>query len=162
MPMKLHFVASRFGFLYVYAMLREREIQFREQVRSKIQFWNEPERAEKFNFGTSRSEPKRAGTSRNEPKRAETLSPFASRVMAQVYQIHPCCVNTYYNPATHFRLICRHPFRDHLWNSWIPVFFGQDHALCGLYMHTPSCTDSWHIMLLPEKTGMTLAAHCGV
>jgi len=23
-------------------MLRQREIQFREQVRSKIQFWNEP------------------------------------------------------------------------------------------------------------------------
>jgi hypothetical protein len=68
--MKLYFVASRFCFLYVYAMLREREIQFREQVRSKIQFWNEP-RDE-----TSRGEPERAGVSRNEPN-CSPLSPPA-------------------------------------------------------------------------------------
>ena len=40
----VRFPARLFCFLYPYAMLGECEIQFRKQVRSKIQFWNEHRR----------------------------------------------------------------------------------------------------------------------
>ena len=40
--MKLYFITSKFGILHTGAMLRGREIQFRGQVRSKIQFLSLP------------------------------------------------------------------------------------------------------------------------
>jgi len=39
--------------------------------------------------------------------------------------------------------------------------FRQLYALCEWYMQIPSCIDNKHIILLPEKTGMTLAVPGG-
>ena len=43
-------------------------------------------------------------------------------------------------------------------SSWIPVFFGLDAGMSGWYGQILSCIHCRRVMILPEKTGMTLVA----
>ena len=43
-------------------------------------------------------------------------------------------------------------------SSWIPVFFGLDDGMSRWYGQILSCIHCRRVMILPEKTGMTLVA----